>query len=76
MAIQDKTIMNLVAKYCSAFFKNSSVVEQNCQKAHFPCPPPPPPPPQDSREFGKYKGNGNGNMVINNSINTQRQTRM
>jgi hypothetical protein len=28
------------------------------------------------REFGKYKGNGNGNMVINNSINPQRQRRM
>ena len=41
--IQDKTIMNLVAKYCSAFFKDFSVVGQNCQKAHFPCPPPLPP---------------------------------
>jgi hypothetical protein len=29
-----------------------------------------------NREFGKYKGNGNGNMVINNSINPQRQRRM
>jgi hypothetical protein len=23
----------------SAFFKDSSVVGQNCQRAHFPCPP-------------------------------------
>jgi hypothetical protein len=29
-----------------------------------------------SREFGKYKGNGDGNMVINNSINPQRQRQM
>ena len=26
-----------------AFFKDSSVVGQNCQRAHFPCPHPPPP---------------------------------
>ena len=27
-----------------------------------------------TREFGKYKGNGNGNMVINNTINPERQS--
>jgi hypothetical protein len=32
------------------------------------------PSPQFNREFGKY--NGNGNVVINNSIDIQRQRRM
>ena len=31
-----------IVKKCpdSAFFKDSSVVGQSCQRAHFPCPPP------------------------------------
>jgi hypothetical protein len=37
---------HVIGKIVSAFFKDSSVVGQNCQRAHFPRPPPPPPPPR------------------------------
>ena len=40
---QDPTFRHssLVSSSGSAFFKDFSVVGQNCQKAHFPCPLPP-----------------------------------
>ena len=40
MLKQDKQMGEIVTVNFSAFFKDCSVVVQNCQRAHFPCPLP------------------------------------